>query len=75
MSIHHEDYQCVEEGTVHYDSIGVIQGKRHLSAMFTPGRKSGPGVDETVERLHRICDEQGPARLITELKASAKIRV
>ena len=58
----------MEEGTVHYDSIGVIQGMRHLPAMFTPGRKSGPGVDETVERLQRICDEQGLARPITELK-------
>lgn len=65
----------MEEGTVHYDSIGVIQGMRHLPAMFTPGRKSGPGVDETVERLQRISDEQGPARPITELKAYAKIQV
>jgi hypothetical protein len=75
VSIHHEDYQCLEEGTVRYDSIGVIQGMRHLPAMFTPGRKSGPGVDETVERLQRICGEQGLARPITELKASAKTRV
>ena len=68
------DYQCAEEGTVHYDSIGVIQGMRHLPAMFTPGRKSGPGVAETVQRLQRICDEQGLARPITELKDSARIR-
>ncbi len=68
------DYQCMEEGTVHYDSIGVIQGMRHLPATFTPGRKSGPGVAETVQRLQRICDEQGLARPITELKDSARIR-
>jgi cytochrome P450 len=67
------DYQCAEEGTVHYDSIGVIQGMRHLPATFTPGRKTGPGAVETVKRLQRICDEQGLARPITELKESARI--
>ena len=67
------DYQCVAEGTMHYDSIGVIQGMRHLPAMFTPGKRLGPGVDETVTKLQRICDEQGLARPITELKDSAKI--
>jgi cytochrome P450 len=67
------DYQCAEEGTVHYDSIGVIQGMRQLPATFTPGRRTGPGVAETVKRLQRICDEQGLARPFTELKDSAKI--
>jgi hypothetical protein len=41
------DYQCTAEGTVHYDSIGVIQGMRHLPATFTPAPRSGPGVGET----------------------------
>ena len=67
------DYQCIAEGTVHYDSIGVIQGMRHLPATFTPGTRRGPGVAETVAKLQRICDEQGLARPITELKASAEI--
>ena len=67
------DYQCVAEGTMHYDGIGVIQGMRHLPATFTPGKRLGPGVDETVTKLQRICDEQGLARPITELKDPAKI--
>lgn len=67
------DYRCVPEGTVHYDSIGVIQGMRHLPATFAPAPRSGPGVDETVQRLQRVCDEQGLARPITELRESAKI--
>ncbi|UXA15072.1 cytochrome P450 [Mycobacterium sp. SMC-8] len=67
------DYRCVPEGTVHYDSIGVIQGMRHLPATFTPGERLGPGVDETVKKLQVICQEQGLARPITELKESAKI--
>ncbi len=49
---------CDPEGTVHYDSIGVIQGMRNLPATFTPGKKLGPGLDETLENLQRICDEQ-----------------
>jgi cytochrome P450 len=69
------DYRCIAEGTVHYDSIGVIQGMRHLPASFTPGRRVGAGVAETVERLQVICDEQGLARPITELKEAAKIDV
>ena len=30
------DYRCDPERTVHYDTIGVIQGMRHLPATFTP---------------------------------------
>ncbi|OBK22414.1 cytochrome P450 [Mycobacterium asiaticum] len=67
------DYRCVAEGTVHYDSIGVIQGMRHLPASFTPGRKLGPGVAETVQRLQKVCTEQGLVRPITEYKETAKI--
>ncbi|KUI37312.1 cytochrome P450 [Mycobacterium sp. GA-2829] len=67
------DYRCLPEGTVHYDSIGVIQGMRHLPAEFTPGRRLGAGVAETVVKLQKICDEQGLARPITELKDAARI--
>jgi cytochrome P450 len=67
------DYRCIPERTVHYDSIGVIQGMRHLPAEFTPGERRGPGVADTVAKLQRICDDQGLARPITELKASARI--
>ncbi|MBB2770409.1 MULTISPECIES: cytochrome P450 [Mycolicibacterium] len=67
------DYRCDPHGTVHYDSIGVIQGMRHLPATFTPGEPKGPGVAETLARLQRICDEQGLARPITELKNAARI--
>ena len=67
------DYVCDPEGTVHYDSIGVIQGMRHLPATFTPGKRLGPGLDETLENLQRICIEQELARPITERKESAVI--
>ncbi|BBZ32509.1 cytochrome P450 [Mycolicibacterium confluentis] len=67
------DYVCDTEGAVHYDSIGVVQGMRHLPATFTPGTRRGPGVAETLVMLQRVCDEQGLARPITELKESARI--
>jgi len=67
------DYQCDAAGAVHYDTIGVIQGMRHLPATFTPGKRLGPGVEETVFRLQKICEEQELARPITERKDSAQI--
>ncbi len=67
------DYRCDPERTVHYDTIGVIQGMRHLPATFTPGRKAGAGVNETLDNLQRICVEQGLARPITEFKGQARI--
>ncbi len=67
------DFTCDPEGTVHYDTIGVIQGMRHLPATFTPGPRLGPGLDETLEKLQRICDEQELARPITERKDVARI--
>ncbi len=68
------DYVCDPEGTVHYDSIGVIQGMRNLPATFTPSKPlGGPGLDETLEKLQRICDEQELARPITERKEAAVI--
>jgi cytochrome P450 len=67
------NYRCDAEGTVHYETIGVIQGMRNLPATFTPSRRLGPGLDETLDRLQRICDEQELARPITERKEAAKI--
>jgi cytochrome P450 len=67
------DYVCDPEGTEHYETIGVIQGMKHLPATFTPGKPLGPGLDETLEKLQRICNEQELARPITERKESAVI--
>lgn len=67
------DYVCDPEGTVHYETIGVIQGMKHLPADFTPGPRLGPGLDETLELLQEACVEQGLARPITEHKEAAVI--
>lgn len=67
------DFECDPAGTVHYDTIGVIQGMRKLPATFTPGPRSGPGLDATLDKLQRICDEQGLAAPVTDRPEAATI--
>ncbi|MGB9225939.1 cytochrome P450 [Mycobacterium sp.] len=67
------DYRCDRARTVHYETIGVIQGMRHLPATFTPGGRLGPGLAETLEKLQKVCDEPELARPITERKEAAQI--
>ncbi|MBA4863518.1 cytochrome P450 [Streptomyces sp. PSKA54] len=67
------DYRCDPEGTVHYETIGVIQGMRQLPATFTPGKRLGPGLDETLETLQKVCDEQRLAEPVTVRTTRADI--
>jgi hypothetical protein len=46
---------------------------RHLPATFTPGPRIGPGLDETIEDMQRICDEQRLADPVTVRKTRAEI--
>ncbi|MEV0381676.1 cytochrome P450 [Nonomuraea sp. NPDC050643] len=66
-------YRCEPGGAVPYDTIGVINGMRHLPATFTPGPRLGPGLDETLDALQRVCDEQRLAEPVTVRKSAAKI--
>jgi cytochrome P450 len=67
------DFRCDPEGAEHYETIGVIQGMRHLPATFTPGRRLGAGLDETLDALQKVCDEQRLAEPVTVRRAVAKI--
>ena len=67
------DFTCDPAGAVHYETIGVINGMRHLPATFTPGRRLGPGLDQTLDTLQRVCDEQRLAEPVTVRKAKAEI--
>jgi hypothetical protein len=40
---------------------------------LTSGKRLGPGLDATLEKLQRICHEQELARPITERKEAAVI--
>ena len=67
------DFRCDPEGTMHYDTIGVIQGMRHLPASFTPGQRLGTGLDETLAEWQRLCDEQRLAEPVTARKPRPEI--
>jgi cytochrome P450 len=64
-------FHCLPEGTVHYQTVGVINGMQHLPATFAPGPRQGPGLDETIERWQQACDEQGLAEPVTRRSAAA----
>ena len=48
------DYVCDPAGAVHYETIGIIQGMKHLPATFTPGPRIGDGLDETIARMQVV---------------------
>ncbi|HEY1699874.1 MAG TPA: cytochrome P450 [Trebonia sp.] len=59
------DYVTDPAGTVHYDTVGVINGIKNLPATFTPGQRVGAGLAETLERLQEIVDTQRLAGPVT----------
>ena len=67
------DYRCDPDGTVHYQTIGVIQGMQKLPATFTPGPRLGPGLDETLRSVQRVIDEQRLAEPVTRQRSAADI--
>jgi cytochrome P450 len=69
------DYVCDPSGAVHYDTVGVINGMKHLPATFTPGQRVGDGLDETLARLQTLCDEQRLAEPVTTRQEAAAVDV
>jgi cytochrome P450 len=67
------DYVIDSSRTVHYETIGVIQGMQHLTATFTPGKRLGTGLAETLEVLQKACDEQRLAEPVTVRRQQAQI--
>jgi cytochrome P450 len=67
------DFACDPAGAVHYDTVGVINGMKHLPATFTPGPRLGPGLPETIERLQRVVDDQRLAEPVTVTRETARI--
>jgi hypothetical protein len=67
------DFVCDSAGAVHYDTVGVINGMKHLPATFTPGRRIGAGLAETLPVLQQACDEQRLAEPITVRHEAAKL--
>ncbi|MGW4368521.1 cytochrome P450 [Nocardia takedensis] len=67
------DFRAIPEQTVHYDTIAVIQGMRHLPATFTPGKRLGPGLEDTLAKLQKVVDEQRLAEPVTVNRETAEI--
>jgi cytochrome P450 len=67
------DYVVDPAGAVHYESTGIINGMQHLPAAFTPGKRLGAGLEETIDRMQRICDEQRLADPVTVRKGRARV--
>ena len=63
------DYVCDPDGAVHYDTIGVINGMKHLPATFTPSERRGPDLDETIAYWQVALQEQGLAEPIVRESA------
>lgn len=59
------DYVTDPEGTVHYDTVGVINGIKSLPATFTPGQRIGAGLDETLAVVQETIDTQRLAEPVT----------
>ncbi len=43
---------------------------KHLPATFTPGKRLGPGLQETIAAMQKVIDEQRIAEPVTRHKAS-----
>jgi cytochrome P450 len=68
------DYVCDPAGAEHYQTIGIIQGMKHLPATFTPGPRIGDGLEETIARMQVLVDSHGLAEPVTDRKGAAKTR-
>ncbi len=68
------DYACDPAGAEHYQTIGIIQGMKHLPATFTPGPRIGDGLEETIARMQVVCDEQRLAEPVTVRAGTAEIK-
>jgi cytochrome P450 len=68
------DYACDPAGAEHYQTIGIIQGMKHLPATFTPGPRIGDGLEETIARMQVVCDQQRLAEPVTVRKGAAEIK-
>ena len=68
------DYVCDPAGAEHYQTIGIIQGMKHLPATFTPGPRIGDGLDETIARMQVVVDEQRLAEPVTARKGAAEVK-
>ena len=64
------DYECDPSGAVRYETVGVINGMKHLPATFTPGPRVGAGLEETLAHWQKVIDEEHLAEPVTRGSAT-----
>ncbi len=59
------DFVCDPAGAVHYDTVGVINGMKHLPASFPPGTRTGTGLNQAIDHWQVVINEQRLAEPVT----------
>ena len=67
------DYRCDPEGAVHYQTIGVINGMKHLPATLHARQAARPGAGRDAGAAAAGLRRAGARRPITERKEEAVI--
>jgi cytochrome P450 len=67
------DFKVDPESAVYYDTTGVINGMKNLRATFTPGKRLGPNLEETMAAMQKVIDEQRIAEPVTKNAHVAEI--
>ncbi|MDV6270479.1 MULTISPECIES: cytochrome P450 [Rhodococcus] len=67
------DFVVDPEKVVHYESVAMINGLVNLPATFAPGKRIGPGLEETIERVQQIVIEQGLAEPVVSRRGAASV--
>jgi cytochrome P450 len=57
------DYRIDASGVEQYESIGIINGYKHLPATFTPGRRLGSSLAETMVSWQERLDAEAAAEV------------
>ena len=67
------DFTVDPHSAVYYDTTGVINGMKNLKATFTPGKRLGPGLEETIAAMQQVIDEQRLAEPVTRNARTAEV--
>ena len=55
------DYEVDVAGVERYETIGIINGNKTMPFTFPKGKKTGPGLQATIEKWQKILDEEAAA--------------
>jgi cytochrome P450 len=67
------DFTVDPDSAVYYDTTGVINGMKNLKATFTPGKRLGPNLTETMAAMQKVIDEQRIAEPVTRNARTAEV--